>query len=661
MEKSSSFSGYRPDIDGLRALAVLAVIAFHFDKSFLPGGFVGVDIFFVLSGYLITGVICYGIENDSFSFLEFYRRRIKRILPAYVIVSTATLFAASFLLIPNDYIFYTTSLAASWVFVSNVFFSMLSWGYFGQRTEEFPLLHTWSLAVEEQFYFVFPLLLLLAYRYFKGHVAWVVAGVAVAFLILSQSKVDEIKSYFLITTRAHELMIGSLVLFSTRSHPVQHKIVADVLAVAGLSLIAGSLFFIDRNTSFPGVNSLYPCLGTALLIHAGARNNITSSLLCHRVVVFIGLISYSLYLWHWPVLALVRYRGINPSGLTGAAAVVLIFILSVLTWKYIENPARYAKTLNFKKSFAFFYAVPAIIFVSIGGYSYLTDGAPRRFPDEIRELISSYSFERDLGGACAVKKNEYRKIEVSHLDGKCVFGANAQNKPQVMLFGDSHANHFKPFVEGLVRHAGMSGVYHVQGTCLPFDLYKTGQAKSEFRDATCQKRNADLISLAGNYRYVVLAGFWSNNPRVDSMAADMAAVVQAIIAAGSTPVVFKDNAYYEPDRSQCILRKRRGWISESQDCSIPLDFVKQTQGPVDMAIDGIQARYPELLVVDPKRIMCNSQECVTYMGNTALYKDGNHINSKAAAMLSIEYIERIGNPFQSGTRHPQSRADGGQF
>jgi hypothetical protein len=339
----------------------------------------------------------------------------------------------------------------------------------------------------------------------------------------------------------------------------------------------------------------------------------------------------------------------------------LIFILSVLTRWYVENPARYAKTLNFKKSFICFYAIPAIFFVSIGGYSYLTEGAPGRFSGEMRELISSYSFERDLGGACAIKKNEYRKIDAGYLESKCAFGANVQDKSQIMLFGDSHANHFKPFVEGLARHAGLKAVYHVQGTCLPFDLDNPGQAKSGLRDATCQKRNADLISLAGNYRYVVLAGFWSNNPRSYSMAADMAAVIQAVIAAGSTPVVFKDNAYYEPDRSHCILHKRRGWIAESQDCSIPLGFMEKTQGPVDRAIDGIQARHPELLVVDPKRIMCNSQECVTYMGNMALYKDGNHINSKASAMLSTEYIERIGNPFQSGTRHAQGRADGGRF
>jgi peptidoglycan/LPS O-acetylase OafA/YrhL len=136
---------YRSDVDGLRAVAVLAVIAFHASARILPGGFVGVDIFFVISGFLITGLIAKGMEADRFSFAEFYTRRIKRILPAYIAVAAATLAISSWLLIPNDYIFYTTSLAASWAFAANVFFSMLSWGYFGQRTEEFPLLHTWSL------------------------------------------------------------------------------------------------------------------------------------------------------------------------------------------------------------------------------------------------------------------------------------------------------------------------------------------------------------------------------------------------------------------------------------------------------------------------------------------------------------------------------------
>jgi peptidoglycan/LPS O-acetylase OafA/YrhL len=149
--KSISPSSYRPDIDGLRAIAVLAVIAFHANSNLVPGGFIGVDIFFVISGYLITGLIATAMDRGDFSFAEFYTRRIKRIFPAYIVVALVTLAISSYLLIPNDYIFYTTSLAASWAFMSNVFFSMLSWGYFGQRTEEFPLLHTWSLSVEEQF------------------------------------------------------------------------------------------------------------------------------------------------------------------------------------------------------------------------------------------------------------------------------------------------------------------------------------------------------------------------------------------------------------------------------------------------------------------------------------------------------------------------------
>src|SRR3954470_12940694 len=185
-ESTSEFNTYRPDVDGLRAIAVLAVIAFHALPSAVTGGFVGVDVFFVISGFLISGLIAKEMENGSFTFRGFYTRRIKRIFPAYIVVALTTLIVSSLLLIPNEYIFYTTSLAASWAFVSNVFFSMLSWGYFGQRTEEFPLLHTWSLSVEEQFYFVFPILLLLLYRYLRGRIVPALLVLGLAFLAMSE-------------------------------------------------------------------------------------------------------------------------------------------------------------------------------------------------------------------------------------------------------------------------------------------------------------------------------------------------------------------------------------------------------------------------------------------------------------------------------------------
>lgn len=634
---------YRPDIDGLRAIAVLAVIAFHARADLMPGGFAGVDIFFVISGYLITGLIAKEIESGRFSFTDFYTRRIKRIFPAYIVVALATLAMSSYLLIPNDYIFYTTSLAASWAFASNIFFSMLSWGYFGQRTEEFPLLHTWSLSVEEQFYFIFPVLLLLLYRYARKHVVPVLLLAGAAFVAVSELRTTEIKSYFLLTSRVHELMIGALTFFAARRFPAAPGRISNLMAMLGMALILGALFLIDKWMPFPGINSLYPCVGTALVLYACRAETSVSHILKSRLFVSIGLISYSLYLWHWPIFSFLKYRKIELTLPVGAAAVALSFLLSFITWKYVENPIRRNSEIRFKKAFVQLYLLPAAAFMSIGLYSYVTEGAPQRFSNEMRELIASYSFERDLTRSCSIRSEDYKKVSIDHLLERCAFGDLTQPDAQVLLIGDSHAHHFKPFVEQLSMNAHLKSVFHVQGACFPTSL-QTNIIDPAKKASACEQRNADLLGMAGHFRYVVLAGFWSSEPKRD-LETEMRFVVDKIVNAGATPVIFKDNPYHEPDLSRCILYRKRGWIAPDENCNIPYSFVADTQARVDHIIDRMKVAYPQTVIIDPKQIMCNSFECATYMSNIALYKDANHINAKAAAMLGARYLSRQGNPF----------------
>lgn len=641
--KEASIS-YRPDIDGLRAIAVLAVIAFHANAAILPGGFVGVDIFFVISGYLITGLIWKGIEQNDFSFAGFYTRRIKRLFPAYIVVSVVTFAVSSYLLIPNDYIFFTTSLAASWGFLSNVFFSMLSWGYFGQRTEEFPLLHTWSLSVEEQFYFVFPVLLIFLNRYLRRYAFQALIVLGAAFALFSQYKAGEIKSYFLLTSRAHELIIGALTFFVAQRGVQASRSFAGPLAALGLAMMIGSLFLIDRSTVFPGFASLFPCIGAALLIYAGQTRNVVSSALANDAMVRIGLISYSLYLWHWPIFTFLRYRKIALTLPVGLFAVALAFFLAYLTWKFVETPVRRSKEIRFKKAFVQMYALPAAAFLSIGIYSYLTEGAPDRFSGDMRELISSYSYERDLTRSCSIRDEDYRKVNVDYLSSHCAFGDEKQARAQVLLIGDSHAGHFKPFVEELAEDAKLKAVFHVQGNCRPTSL---AAEEEEFASEvpTCKRRNADLLALAKNFKYVILAGFWSDYADAD-LEAEFLSTVEKIEKSGATPIIFKDNASHEPDLSQCILHKKRGWIDQNMNCNIPYRQLAGKQTLVDAVIDRVKAKNPHVRVVDPKQIMCDANECVTYISNVALYKDSNHINSKASSMLGEFYLSRFGNPLR---------------
>jgi peptidoglycan/LPS O-acetylase OafA/YrhL len=634
---------YRSDVDGLRAVAVLAVIAFHASARILPGGFVGVDIFFVISGFLITGLIAKGMEADRFSFAEFYTRRIKRILPAYIAVAAATLAISSWLLIPNDYIFYTTSLAASWAFAANVFFSMLSWGYFGQRTEEFPLLHTWSLSVEEQFYFIFPILLLVLYRYGRRHIVTLLLLLGVAFAALSQWKTGEVKSYFLLTSRAHELIIGALCYFVQQRAPLKSRAWAHVFGLGGMAMMAGSFFMLNRGSPFPGINSLYPCLGAAFLIHAGTVPNPATRLLKTRGMVAVGMISYSLYLWHWPIFSFLRYRHIDIDFAVGTAAVAGAFVLAYASWRWIEQPVRHARTLTFPKAFFRYYAAPAAVFMSVGLYSYMTEGAPRRFPEDIRQLISSYSFERDLSRSCSIRPSDYHLVSLDYLESHCAYGDMSQPKASILLMGDSHAHHFKPYMEELARDAGLRMVYHVQGGCSPVDLAQDAVPPPK-TPSTCEKRNGDLLRLAGNFKYVALGSYWSSEDPTN-LERSLQVTLDRIVKAGATPVIFKDAATHEPDLSQCILFRRRGWISQDTNCGIPVSYIQRTMGDSEKIIDRVVARTPGTIVIDPKRVMCDARECATHLGNIALYKDSNHLNAKASAVLARLYVNKVGNPF----------------
>jgi peptidoglycan/LPS O-acetylase OafA/YrhL len=639
--KNDAHSLYRPDIDGLRAVAVLAVFGFHAFPQVIRGGFVGVDIFFVISGYLISRLIYMELLVGKFSLKEFYIRRIKRLLPVYFLVSLSTLLVSSYLLIPNDYIFFTTSLAASWAFLANVFFSMLSWGYFGQRSEGFPLLHTWSLSVEEQFYFVFPLILIFLFRYCRKAVIPTFVFAAFAFVFLSEAATSYVGSYFLLPYRAHELIIGVLTFFALQKMIPRTKIFASAIGILGLLLTIGSIFLFERNTPFPGIRSLLPCFGAALLIFSGARENIVTPFLKWRGIVFIGLLSYSLYLWHWPIFAFLNYRKIEITFSIGIAAMTLAFLLSFLSWKFVEQPIRKNRQINFKTALLKYYFAPATLFLIIGLTSYGTEGIPQRFSAELRQLISSYSFERDLTRTCAIRTGDFNEVTFNYLEKNCSFGDLRKSAPAILLFGDSHAHHFKPFVERLATQANLKSVYHVQGSCDAIDLFD-GSTKEP---SLCQKRNQTLIKMANQFRYVVLASSWSYKGNEALFEKKIRTVVTKILNANSIPIIFKDNPYTDEDLSQCILFQMRGWSNAGKSCSLSFREVDDKQASMNAVIDTLKAQFPQIIIVDPKFVMCDLTTCVTHIGNTALYKDSNHLNSKASALLADKYLALKGNPF----------------
>lgn len=431
---------YRPEIDGLRAVAVVPVILFHAGVPAFSGGYIGVDIFFVISGYLITSILIGDIRSQQFSILSFYERRIKRILPALCVVMLATLLPAYLLLLPTELEAYGRSLIAVPLFASNVLF----WserGYFGASVDLKPLVHTWSLAVEEQFYIFFPPLLAFLANRSKKFSGAVLGFIFIISLTASWylTRLHFETAFYLPFTRIWELMVGSAC-----AHALAHPTFAVrrpgwPLALAGTALIGYSIFNFDNATVFPGVIAALPVGGTAMVILARPAGNPLVRLLASRPLVGIGLISYSLYLWHQPVFAFLRHLGHHePAALSGS--VPLIVVLSYLTYRLVESPVRRNPQLTRRKVFASAGLVGGL-FVACGAAMHLTQGFVNRYPAaDVRimtqfEQVSAYS-------EAAYNAAQFRPFDTS-------------GRRKVVIAGDSHARDFY----NMVRESGLEQHY----------------------------------------------------------------------------------------------------------------------------------------------------------------------------------------------------------
>lgn len=449
---------YRADIDGLRAVAVVSVLLYHADVTALSGGFVGVDVFFVISGFLITSIVATEIRGDGFSILSFYARRARRILPALFAVIAATLAVGSVLLLATDFSDLVKSALSSVLFVSNVYLWKSS-SYFASAADMKPLLHTWSLAVEEQFYIFFPVFLALWMRRGRSAVGALSVILAASFALSAWAvhRYPE-ATFFLLPTRAWELLVGSLLALGAVA-PVTGRIAREAIAAAGLALIVVCAMTFDVQTAFPGVNALWPCLGAAMIIHA--RGSAVSRLLSTRPFVFVGLVSYSLYLWHWPLIVFARYQGwFTGTPLETAAILAASFGLAVACWRFVEVPAKRSRFLAGRARL-------------LWGAGAATAGASVALL-----VLAGASTSGTLGPAGAeAGRHEAR---AAYGEGTCFFSSDAPlssivpelcltpdpTRPNYLLIGDSFAAHLWP---GLRQALPEKNVLQLTfGGCPPF-------------------------------------------------------------------------------------------------------------------------------------------------------------------------------------------------
>ncbi len=641
---------YRPDIDGLRALAVLAVLGFHAFPGLVKGGFTGVDIFFVISGYLITTLLLLNLERGQFSYLRFYIRRINRLFPALLLVLAASLVTGWLLLLPFEYKLFGKQVAAAAVYVSN----FLLWseaGYFDLGSAFKPLLHLWSLGIEEQFYLVWPLLLAFAWKR-RWNLFAVIGAIAALSLGADLLLVDHnaVAAFFSPATRFWELLLGALLAWSERrpAGPVRGQ--ANLRATAGLALLAAGFVLIDNARPFPDWTALLPCLGTFLLISAGPGAWPNRLVLSRRVLVGIGLISYPLYLWHWPLLSFARIlHTAEPSLPTRAALCLAAFPLAWATYALIERPIRFGPRGGTKALMLF---GSMLLMGALGAGVYVANGfAHRHVFGQKRPAIVRETFEDALTG-CGNSEGLPKRLAET-----CVSHINPGARGRLVLWGDSHIGVWGPVLERIARRRGFElYVFRADG-CPPIE----GVRRSDVKDSLAICGTLDVMNgmQAGILQLkpdvVVLTARWSlyshgwyrngellksnsylttapDGPAtLESSRAALAQKVPESIAQlqqhGSKVIVFKN-----PPVLHWEITNVRKSIAELQvSAAEHADYSRFT--------DEIFAGLHDVDIFDPAAALCRDT-CAIERAGHSLYFDDNHL-SAFGALAYEQQIEAL--------------------
>ncbi|PSL19173.1 acyltransferase family protein [Shimia abyssi] len=504
--KPSLPAPHRAEIDGLRAIAVLAVVLYHFGIPGLRGGFVGVDIFFVISGFLIGGILWREkTATGRLSLGRFYMRRIRRLAPAYVAMSVAVLVVGWMVLLPFDYRETAKGVIAATVYLSNVQFFRQS-GYFDGAAEDKVLLHTWSLSVEEQFYLFLPLVFLLFSRSRRAMIVALVALFIASLLsAIPMTSRSQTAAFYLFPFRAWELLAGVLLAIWGQERASDWR-VGPWASWLGLVLILGGIVWIQPGNAFPGWQAMVPVLGTVLLLVNGQDDNPVNRVLSMRGPVWIGLISYSLYLWHWPVFTLSTYvRGAYGVLETGVW-VGLSFALAWVSWRFVEQPVRRARDLSGTVLLGGA-TLASLVLLGASAFVFKADGVDGRFgPAAEVHIAASSDFLQDFSRCYVPAEGPFEGIEV------CPIGPEGR-APRVLIWGDSHV---RAFYEGLAQAANehqRAGLVIWRAGCAPvFDLEKVENSATDVQNRACRAANDQIRSaLAGmpELRDVLLIGRWA--------------------------------------------------------------------------------------------------------------------------------------------------------
>lgn len=653
---------YRPDIDGLRALAILPVVIYHAFPRYAPGGFVGVDIFFVISGFLISLIIFKGLINNNFSFTDFYTHRVKRIFPALILVVSTCYVIGWFSLLPDEFKQLGKHIAAGMGFVQN-FVLWKEAGYFDVATELKPLMHLWSLAVEEQFYLIFPLFLWILWKSRVNVLTSLFILCLISFILnLKGINKDPTKTFFLPQTRFWELMIGSVIayfyafnawrpsFFKYLNLSVFNKIVfrevpeekdrklilSSILSFIGLLLILYAVAAYNHTMPYPGKKAVIPVLGAALLIIAGPHAWVNKNLLSNKVAIWIGLISYPLYLWHWPLLSFARIiESETPSREIRIAAVVISFVLAALTYYIVEKRVRYGKSTWRKVTILM---VLAVIVGYVGYNAYIRDGLKFRDAAKLAELNK---FDYPYKNKCDSVTGE------SYGDDWCNTEPMAHLSPNSLLIGDSFSNAYSEMLKEFARkNKDFSPIQIGRGQC-PMLI--------DYGPDYCRKVTSSAISFVKeneNIKTIILGSNWpayyngkdfhwvKYKESKESFLRSLEKTVEYYESIGKS-VKFLLAPPQGTNPRSCIIRPLG--LTDKNICNFTLNQAIVNDGNYrDQLLKFLSEK--NIKYFDPFPILCSNEYCtVVDKNNKILWSDGGHMSKYGGEFLANNSYEILHN------------------
>ncbi len=646
-------SAYRPDIDGLRAVAISIVVVNHFFRDALPGGFIGVDVFFVISGFLITGIISEELKDGSFSLGQFYARRARRLFPALATVLVSLVIVGCLILSPEELALLGKHVAASAGFVINIVLLREN-GYFDLASDLKPLLHMWSLSVEEQFYLLWPFVLLLAVRLRLELLALTAIAVGSLYLNLSTISKDAVRVFFSPEFRAWEFAVGGLLALQMRSSKfrvgLRSPLFAETTTILGLCLIGGSALLFDARALYPGWRAILPVLGAVLLLAAGGRSRIASYLLGNPVSRYIGHISYPLYLWHWPVVALLTIMVGPPSYPMLMLALPVAILLAVTTYHLIEAPVRTTPWLFRGRDIRVEALSATLVAVALVGLCIAQlGGLTWRVIDYKAPIATDYVFVDEACRALAGEQFNYCRM------GK------ATKAPTIALLGDSHANHF---YDGVAAYAARYNESVINlGGCLPLPntaIYQEGTVDGCLAlgraqlDFAMNSPDIHTILMAGRFAYWTAGtgvnGLENGRTRyvishpveggisygLDAFEAGLRAMIAEVSKSGKRLIIILDNPELDFPPAAC-LSQRPFNLFQRHDCSIPRSAVEKRQQPYRAVVVKMTAENPALSTFDPMSVLCDANRCFAMVGDKLLYRDDNHLSQDGSLHLADHY------------------------